>query len=344
MPVIKEKNGTWTVRISKRVDGKRIQKVKRGFRTRAEASMYEAQAKVEGIGSTSAPFETMLNAYLDYSEASKTSRYLKTTFVTRHFPMRSEPINKITKEKLVEWRNALRSSGIATRTANRGMAYVRSVFSYAHEIYGLPNNGTVLKSFKLTKEDKKEMEVWSPQEFNQFLEAVPDGYYKAYFTFLFWSGARRSEALAVCKDDFKGNTVRIWRSIKHYSNGFLPLKTDTSERTIALDKKTMEILEPFIADAKPFLFGGIRSLPITSVQKQFAAAIRASGVKPIRIHDLRHSHASLLIASGVPVLAVSKRLGHSSVNITLNTYAHLLQRTEDEMIDAIDTLRQKEKV
>lgn len=344
MPVIKEQNGTWTVRISKRVDGKRIQKVKRGFRTRKEASMFETAAKAEGIGSTAASFETMLGAYLDYSEASDTSRYLKTTFVSKHFPLRSEPINKITKEMLVNWRNTLKTSGIATRTANRGMGYIRSVFSYANEIYGLPNNGSVLKSFRLTKEDKQEMEVWSPQEFSRFLEYVPDGYYKAYFAFLFWSGCRRSEALAVCRDDFQGNTVRIWRSIKHYSNGFLPLKTDTSERTISLDKKTMELLDPFIADAHPFVFGGHRSLPITNVQREFTAAIKASGVKPIRIHDLRHSHASLLIASGVPVLAVSKRLGHSSVNITLNTYAHLLQKTEDEMIETIDTLRQKEKV
>ena len=106
----------------------------------------------------------------------------------------------------------------------------------------------------------------------------------------------------------------------------------------------MKILEPFIADADPFVFGGHRSLPITNVQREFARAIEASGVKPIRIHDLRHSHASLLIAHGVPVLAVSKRLGHSSVNITLSTYAHLLQKTEDEMLDTIDTLRQKEKV
>lgn len=344
MPIIKEPNGTYTVRISKRVDGKRIQKTKRGFRKKTEARNYEQQMIQEGVGSTSATFETMLNAYLDYSEASKTARYLKTTFVTRHFPLRSEPIRKITKEKLVEWRNGLKTSGLAVRTCNRGMSYIRSVFNYASEVYGTPNNGTVLKSFKLTKNDRQEMEVWTPQEFNKFLECVPDGYYKAYFTFLFWTGARRSEGLAVCKDDFTGNNVRIWRSIKHYKNGFMPLKTDTSERTIALDRKTMEMLQPFIDDGSPFIFGGQRSLPITNVQREFTKAIKDSGVKPVRVHDLRHSHASWLIASGVPVLAVSRRLGHSSVNITLQVYAHLLQKTEDEMLETINEIREKEKV
>lgn len=344
MPVIKERNGSWTVRISKRVDGKRIQKVKRGFRTRAEASMYEAQAKVEGIGSTSAPFETMLNAYLDYSEASKTSRYLKTTFVTRHFPMRSAPINKITKEKLVEWRNALRTSGIATRTINRGLQYIKSTFQYASEVYGIQNVGTVLKSYKLSKEDKQEMSTWDADEFNKFLKCVHGDYYKGFFTFLFWTGCRRSEGLAVCKDDFIGNTVHIWRSIKHYSGGFLPLKTDSSERYVTLDKKTYESLKPLIENGSPFVFGGQRSLPITCVQREFTRAIEESGVKKIRIHDLRHSHASLLIANGVPIVAVSRRLGHANINITLATYTHLLQKSEDEMMSAIDELRETEKV
>lgn len=56
--------------------------------------------------------------------------------------------------------------------------------------------------------------------------------------------------------------------------------------------------------------------------------------KPIRIHDLRHSHASLLISQGVSIVAVSKRLGHADVKETLNTYAHLLPK-DTELIDNI---------
>ena len=343
MPVYKDKNG-YFVRISKSKNGKRYQKIKRGFKKRSEAVAWEAEYRSQDITPVTQSFEDVMNAYLAFSEASDTSRYLKTTFVTRHFPLRSEPINKITKEMLVDWRNAMKSSDLATRTANRGMGYIRSVFSYASEVYGIQNVGTVLKSFKLTKADKEEMQVWTPQEFAQFIECVPEGYYRAYFTFLFWTGARRSEALAVCKDDFVGNKVHIWRSIKHFKNGFLPLKNDSSERHISLDKKTYEYLKPYIDDGSPFVFGGIRSLPISNVQREFARAIEESGVKKIRIHDLRHSHASLLIANGVPIVAVSRRLGHANINITLATYTHLLQKSEDEMMSAIDELRETEKV
>lgn len=343
MAIYKDKNG-YFVRISKNKNGKRYQKIKRGFKKRSEAVAWEAEYRSQDVTPVTQSFEDVMNAYLTFSEASDTSRYLKTTFVTRHFPLRTEPINKITKEMLVNWRNTLRTSGLATRTMNRGMSYIKSVFSFATEIYGIPNVGNVLKSFKLTKEDKKEMSTWDVDEFNRFIECVHGDYYRGFFVFLFWSGCRRSEGLAVCKDDFDGRTVHIWRSIKHFSNGFLPLKTDSSERYITLDSKTYETLKPLIEKGSPFVFGGQRSLPITCVQREFERAIKESGVKRIRIHDLRHSHASVLIASGVPIIAVSKRLGHSSVNVTLSVYAHMLQRTEDEMIATIDALRQKERV
>lgn len=101
----------------------------------------------------------------------------------------------------------------------------------------------------------------------------------------------------------------------------------------------MKELRPFIANAEPFVFGTFRSLPITSVQRAFSAAIKKSGVKPITIHSLRHSHATVLINAGVNIVAVSKRLGHSSINITLKTYAHLLKETEEELVNTIDDLR-----
>lgn len=140
-----------------------------------------------------------------------------------------------------------------------------------------------------------------------------------------------------------GNRVRIWRSIKHYKNGFLPLKSDSSERTITLDDVTLEYLKPFIAKAKPFVFGETRSLPITSVQKVFEQAIKDSGVPRIRIHDLRHSHATMLINNGVNIVAVSRRLGHSDINITLKVYSHLLRKTEDEMVTTISNLHRKSR-
>ena len=115
MPVYKDKNGYY-VRISKSKDGKRYQKVKRGFKSRREAVAWEANYRSQDVTPTTQSFDDVLQAYLNYSEASPTSRNLKNTFVTRHFPLHSEPINRITKERLVDWRNTLRTSGLAVRT------------------------------------------------------------------------------------------------------------------------------------------------------------------------------------------------------------------------------------
>lgn len=343
MPVYKDKKrGTWYVKYSQTVNGKRQQVFKRGFQTKKEAVLWESQETANHVGHTAMTFADLLTEQLKFINSSETSSAMKRSWLTKHFPYYSEPINKISKPKLIEWRNSLEGK-LATRTINRGLAYVRAVFSYASSVYNIQDNGRILQSYKLTKEDKSEMPVWTVDEFYKFIDAVEYPDYRAYFYYLFWSGVRRSEGLALCKDDIDGNRVRIWRSIKHYKNGFLPLKSDSSERTITLDDVTLEYLKPFIAKAEPFVFGETRSLPITSVQKVFEQAIKDSGVPRIRIHDLRHSHATMLINNGVNIVAVSRRLGHSDINITLKVYSHLLRKTEDEMVTTITNLHRKSR-
>ena len=267
-------------------------------------------------------------------DSSPTTVHMKEAWLTRHFEGYFSPIDKLTKPYLIEWRNSLESKGLAVRTVNRGIGYVKSVLSYVSAVYDVPNNGAVLRSYRLTK--KNEMEVWTVQEFNQFLECVPEGYYKVFFMFLFWTGCRRGEALALQTSDIVGNRAHITKAIKHYKNGFLPLKTDSSERWITLGTELLNALQPYLGGT--FVFGGERSLPITVVQETFEKAIRDSGVNPIRLHDLRHSHATLLINSGANIVAVSKRLGHASINQTLRTYTHLLQEKDDELVGIINAL------
>lgn len=283
----------------------------------------------------------MLSLYLDDSEASQTARQMKTGWLERYFPLMDERIDKITREDMMTWRNSLKDTGLANRTLNRGIQYVKSVFTFASTIYGIPNPAVVVKSFKLTKEDKEEMDVWSLDEFDQFISFVDSPVYNAFFTFLYFTGCRRGEAMALQYTDIKDHKAHIWRSIKHYKNGFMPLKTDSSERTISLSKRTETAILPLLercSENAPFVFGFETSLPISGIQREFTKAIKKSGVKPIRIHDLRHSHATLLINNGVNIVAVSKRLGHASINQTLKTYTHLLKEADDQLIETLDGL------
>ena len=85
-----------------------------------------------------------------------------------------------------------------------------------------------------------------------------------------------------------------------------------------------------------YLFGGESPLSPMGIDYHFKRAVKESGVKPIRIHDLRHSHATWLINNGVNIVAVSRRLGHASIEQTLKTYTHLLRESENDLITAIE--------
>jgi integrase len=340
MPVYKEENGTYTVRFyaDDKLTGKRKQIRKRGFKTRREAVQWEAKAKAENMTTTSsATFWDIFQRQLDNNDTSLSTRSKKEAWISTYFADYTDlPIEKISKADLVQWRNSLKESGLAVRTLNCGLQYVRSAFGFYNSVYGGQNPAVVLKSFKLTKADKTEMKIWTPEQFQQFAEAVENPMMRAFFTFLYWTGCRRGEAIAITADCFHGNKVHIFRSMKHFKNGFQPLKTDSSERTITVDSATMAILEPWIQQADPFVFGGVTSLAITTIDRAFREGIRLSGVDPIRIHDLRHSHASFLLNNGANIIAVSKRLGHATITQTLETYAHLMNDTEEKMMEIIE--------
>lgn len=340
MPVYKDgKNYVVRYYSTDPLTGKRKQIKKRGFQTKREASRWEAEESLkQTVSKTSLTFWNVFQIQLDNNDTSIGTRQKKEAWIEKYFPnLKDMPIEKISKPMLIEWRNSLKNEGIAVRTMNNGLQYVRSVFTFYSTIYGGLNAGTALKPFKLSKTDKTEMQVWTPEEFRTFLEYVEEPVFKAFFSFLYWTGCRRGEAIALCGDDIDGNNVHIHQSMKHYKNGFQPLKTDSSERTIKIDSVLRETLNPFIALADPFIFGGIAPLPISSIDRRFREGIKNSGVKPIRIHDLRHSHASFLLNNGANILAVSKRLGHATVTQTLDTYAHILQETDDKMMGIIES-------
>lgn len=345
MPVYKDKKkGSWYVsmRMPDPVSGKSKKVLKRGFETKRKAQEWEATARIEKTPTTSLTFWQVFQAFLDNNDTSKETRKKKESWITMYFAdFKDRPIERIQKAELIEWRSKLKETSLAVRTMNNGIQYVRGVYGFYSAVFGGQNTGAVLKSFKITKGDVTEMEIWTVEEFNRFLDYVNLPVYRAFYSFLFWTGCRRGEAIALTDDCFTGNKVHIYRSMKHNINGFTNLKTDSSERTITIDDVLMETIKPYLDTAAPFVFGSDHPLSISNIDSFFKKGIRLSGVKPIRLHDLRHSHASILLNNGVNIVAVSKRLGHSTVAQTLETYTHLMQETDDKMMDCIEKLHKK---
>ena len=134
-------------------------------------------------------------------------------------------------------------------------------------------------------------------------------------------------------------TANIVKSIKDFSNGELPTKTG-KPRKINLTGIVMDAIKPLLETEGVYLFGSEHSLSISGIQREFDRAKKKATTinQKVTIHGLRHSFATNAISNGCNIIAVSKHLGHSKIDITLNTYSHLLEQTDAEMLNIIKKL------
>ena len=214
-----------------------------------------------------------------------------------------------------------------------------------------------MTNFTDPNERKKEMKFWTFDEFNKFISVEDDLMYKTFFKTLYFCGLRKGEirALNWHDIDFKNNTLSVNKGISDNVNGKRYIisspKTPTSNRTLPLPKDVindLKELKEYYMDftnfkEEWFVFGG--SLPIgdDSIRRRKNNNCKLAGVKEIRIHDFRHSCASLLISQGADITMVAKFLGHSKIDETLNTYSHMFQNKLTSIITIIDNLNDKAK-
>lgn len=316
---------------------------KRGFKLKREAKEWEAAHTIDD------PSLSLSKTFLEVAQEWERSQQASAEVIrhhTEHFKIRfadfcDKRIQSITKPQLIKWRSDLAAdSRFSTATKNITISYVRSVFRFAHDVYAIEDPSSVLKRLKKSNSEiMTEMQTWTPEEFAKFQEKVSLPIYSLYFETLYWTGMRRGEAIALQKSDLDDGWVNIHANQRTAVEGLKPTKTKQSRR-IRLDDTLAAKLETLKAASDgPYLFGGDTPLSPTTINRVFITAIRDSGVKPIRLHDLRHSHATWLINHGVNIVAVSKRLGHASIEQTLKTYTHLLKDTDDQMMDLINHAR-----
>ena len=187
------------------------------------------------------------------------------------------------------------------------------------------------------------MQFWTLEEYKKFSEAMMDKTISFYaFEMLYWCGIREGEMLALTpKDfDFKAETVTINKSYQRLKGRdvITTPKTKKSNRTIKMPKFLCGEMQEYLG----MFYGAGENDRIFPVSKSYMhhemdRGAKEAGVKRIRIHDLRHSHVSLLIEMGFTALAIADRLGHESIEVTYR-YAHLFPSKQTEMANKLDDL------
>lgn len=331
MSVVKDKaRGTWTA--SGRVKDKWYKK--RGFTTKRDALAWEIKYRNEQINTKTCPtVREVFDLMLEERNRLETSRRTYSVHFHRFDMFADTPVNEITAEDLIHWRISLDKCDYSTRTKNHTVALFRSILRYASGVYGVKDMSFALRAFQLTDvERNKEMQVWSIDEYNRFRACLPDVFWQTLFDTLYWTGMRVGELLALTRSDLNGDQLTIRKSLNDLNR--ISSTKNKKIRTITIDPVLRAELEALPYDDPLF------PVPRYMVRDQLDHTAAASGVKRLRIHDLRHSHVSVLYDHGVSTKAIASRIGDTEA-VVMNTYKHLMKNQDDKMNAVIEELHKK---
>ena len=284
------------------------------------------------------------------------------------------PIDAVSSDAIASWINLMAAKGAASKSIKNWHGFLSAMFQRAVDD-GLISRNPCAKS-KLPETESGEMVFLSPDEFTTLYGYIPYKY-QPLILFLASTGLRWGEATALRPSDFDLDalTVRVSRAWKHSPAGWYigPPKTKRSKRTVSLPVNIITDLRPLVENAGEYVFTNAYGKPVR--QNNFYEGVwaparrlanglpaydkakdadlpwspkangswdRTPAAKPIgktpRIHDLRHSHASWLLAQGVGIDIVSRRLGHESVKTTLDVYGHVAPERLQEVGNVVNQI------
>lgn len=343
MAVREYSKGKWAASYYvKNEKGKNIKRVRKGFKSKKEAEEYEELHK--GLVETT---QSKYKFSKMFEEMSNANRANKVTTSTRRQRLKTyapdiwcKPMNELTKEYLLKWRNDIAKGTLSTATKNDIIGYIKQVFKYAYEVYDIYDSAKILKTFPKQLEDIKSPNIINYSEFQKLEDAEDIFVLKVFFRFLFMTGCRKGEARALYKEDFDGKCVHIYKSMRRYDESMHPTKTRT-QRWVYLDDETIEMVKELMKYDGKYLFGGRSPLSLTTISDHFNEDLLKANLPHMRIHDLRHSNVSMLWAAGVPIPEISKRIGHSTPKVTMDVYAHIFDNKQEASLSFLNSLSKK---
>ncbi len=365
---IKKRGKSWHVMVDTGVDPATGKRQRETFTTRTKV---EAENRLNDIlkavtdGAYIKPGRDTLAAYLerwlsDYAKSSLSPRGFERyrDIIRKHIipDMGALTLSQVRPEHLQKHYTSKLNAGLSARTVRYHHAVLHVALQTATK-WGLVARN-VADAVDPPKARRTEMKTWDADEVARFVEGAKDSpYYAMFYTALF-TGMRRSELLALAwrEVDLAFGQLSVTRGLHHLKDGsyvFTEPKSARSRRTIALppsvslllkehkERRSLECaLRGTVLKDEALVFGDCEGKPIrpNTVTRAWATLAAHLGLKTIRLHDARHTHASLMLREGVHPKIVQERLGHSSIAITLDVYSHVAPGLQEAAAMSFDRL------
>ncbi|MBA7707894.1 putative prophage phiRv2 integrase [subsurface metagenome] len=366
--------GSWTIWVDLGRDpetGKRKQQTMtvRGSKKDAERELRAVLTRIEG-GAYVKPAKQTVGEYLnqwlqDYAKQSLSPRGFERYqgIIHRHLTPAFGKIQltQLKPENLQKHYAEVLNRGLNPKTVRYHHAVIHVALQTAVKWGLVSRNIADAVEPPSRRFEQSQMQIWNEAELNCFLDTAKDSYYYALFYTALFTGMRRSELLALCWQDidFIYGQIYVSRSLHHLKDGsyiFTQPKSKKSCRTIALPpsaflvlsehRKSKEaealLLGKILADSD-LVFSTLEGQPLrpNTVTRAWMNLSAKAGVKVIRLHDARHTHASLMLKQGIHPKIVQERLGHSSITMTLDIYSHITPGLQEAAARRFDDMVKK---
>ena len=355
------------------ITGKRKQKTKSGFirKKDAEKALRSWLTELDEEQYVESSKETLAE-YLEYWFAAHYQKRIKeTTAASRRYMMQKHLTDKnpVAKKKLAAV-TTFDIDSLYNQKIDEDYSpnYIRKIhqmlnqaFEQARKWKKVGSNPVADASPPALK--KEEMNIWSYKELHTFLNHCEEEWHKLTFLLAVYTGMRRGEILGLkwSAIDFSRKVIDVKQALVYVpGKGYTlsTLKTKNARRQIPISPQVMEALLSHRKkqdELKSLLEDHYDKQDLVicthfgtpqdpqNILRVMKRIIEVSKVPAIRFHDLRHTHASILISEGVDLVKVSKRLGHANAKITLEYYAHLMPNEDDQVADIFDQAMNRTK-
>lgn len=277
----------------------------------------------------------------------KESTYLKNKdnyqiYIKPYFGYRKA--KSLTTKDILDWKNCMMSKGFALNYLKGFYSTFSALMNFGVKYYDIKQNVVRIEgNFTAVKgKKKKEMKVITSEQFEEAIQFEEDIFYHTAFILLFWLGIRRGEMLSLNINDldFESNTIRIDETTNpKISKTPHDPKTDKSNRILPVKKEIMFLLKELITKYKfedGYIF--LNNITLSTLKRKSDRMLKKIGLDDeslIRIHDYRHSFATMCIHSGVEIQVLSDYMGHENISITWDTYGHLYPDSKKTLLDKI---------